>query len=207
MRRLARGIGLRAWEVADAAHEAAAQAVLDLPSYRREAGFGTWLVAIARHQQGRRRSQRRTAEAARERLGSENEASGIWLEEEVLAWVDLCVGVRALLAVPERRGFALFAVRVFGVDADTVATVFGCAANAVHQLAHKGAVQAQRAAASPDGPGWPGACGSCRGPLRPGAGGVPSGDCPVRALFGLPLDETGVGAGWEAYRRGRGSHS
>jgi DNA-directed RNA polymerase specialized sigma24 family protein len=204
MRRLARSLGLRGCDLPDAAHDAAAQALLDLPACRAESRFATWLYAIARHQQIRRQSQGRAAEAVIPSGNSIDAPEAETPDLLLLVRENLCDGVRAVLTAPERRGFAFLAVRILGVRANAVAELLGCRANAVHQLAHKGAAAVRLATGAEGGPGRVAACGSCRGPLVAiGAGRLP-GECPMRWFMSLTDDEGGLRAGWEAYLRLRG---
>ena len=203
VRRFARGLGLPGSELPEAAHDAATQAVLDLPGYRSESRFATWLYAIARHQQIRRRSQRRAAEAVLPSGDSIDAPQGETPDLGLLVRENLCAGVRAVLAASERRGFAFLAVRVLGARAEAVAGLLGCSANTVHQLAHKGAAQA-RLAIEVEGGGRVAACGSCRGPLAEGGGGVAPTECPVRWFMSMTDNASGLRAEWEAYRRLRG---
>ncbi|MBI5486392.1 MAG: sigma-70 family RNA polymerase sigma factor [Deltaproteobacteria bacterium] len=209
IRRFARSLGLRVCELPEVAHEAAAQVLLELDGFRAESSFASWVYSIARHQQIRRARARRP-----DVVGGAEETAIAAAEEspegELVGWEELCAGVRALLGLPERRGFALLAVRVLGMGAEPVAVLLNCKPNAVHQLGYKGEVQARQTIESESGPRWPAACGACRGPIAAGAAGGPPDGCPMRWLSGLTMDEVDLAACWNQFRilgGGGGSNS
>ncbi|MBI5486395.1 MAG: hypothetical protein HY905_03595 [Deltaproteobacteria bacterium] len=195
----ARGSGLRGCELPDAAHEVAARAVLKVGGFRGESSFASWVYSIARRQQ-----IRRARGGSAEVVGGGEETAIAAAEEspegELVGWEELCAGVRAVLGLSGRRGFALLAVRVFAMGAEAVAVLLNCKPNAVHQLAYKGEVQARQTIESESGPRWLPACGACRGPVAAGAVDGPPDGCPMRWLLGLTMGEVDLGACWNQLR-------
>ncbi|MBI5501584.1 MAG: hypothetical protein HY907_15175 [Deltaproteobacteria bacterium] len=207
VRRFARTLGLRCGDIPEVAHEVAAQALLDLPGFAFRSGFASWLYSIARHQQIRRRRKRQASPVD---VGSERPAGSAAAdcpETVSLAAEALCEAVRAILSLPARRGFALLAVRVLGAPGASVAAVLGCTANALRQLVHNAAAQADRLVGSAEGPPRHARCEDCRGPLAGAGRGAPPLACPMRWFLGMTGGSDDLAACWERYREFHGAAS
>jgi DNA-directed RNA polymerase specialized sigma24 family protein len=172
----------------DLAHDIAALALLDLPSYRFESRFSTWIYSITRRQViAMTRATARLQLLADVLITTAAEEEHCNSPEDRMAHADeLCRTACALVRLHPRRRFCLLALRASNGTAAGVARKVGTSGVAVRQMAFKAAAQLRRVLTRDGLPCDHPACQACsRRTSDQSSEMAPPASCPVREILAM----------------------